>query len=87
MENYVVTTPDKLRQICIDEHLFTCGDNEAYNALFFMNEHPLRFHFDDVVSWIYLHSDGIAYLTVYVVFLAAHADYVSASLSGVVPNA
>lgn len=38
MKRYRVTTPDKLRSLCIKNNWFTCGTNAQYEKLFYANE-------------------------------------------------
>lgn len=55
MTKYSITTPEKLRMLCIKNDWFSCGTNRQYEKLFYANEHgcPL----EEIATIIWLCSD------------------------------
>lgn len=56
MKQYSVTTPERLRSLCVKNNWFTCGTNEQYEKMFYANEHfcPL----EEIATIIWICSDG-----------------------------
>lgn len=52
---YTVTTPDKLRALCIRNNWFTCGTNRQYEKLFYANETGCPI--EEIATIIWLCSD------------------------------
>ena len=55
MKKYKITTPDALRSLCIRKGWFTCGSNEQYEKLFYMNESLAPI--EEIATVIWLCSD------------------------------
>lgn len=53
--NYTVTTRENLRQLCIKNNWFTCGDCEQYEKMFYANENG--FSIEDIATIIWLCSN------------------------------
>lgn len=49
---YVITTPGKLRQLCIDENWFTSGSNEQYGKLFYANANGCPMEEIATIIWV-----------------------------------
>lgn len=54
--DYAVTSPDKLRQLCINNDWFTCGDTDQYEMLFDANRKSASL--DEMATIIYICSDA-----------------------------
>lgn len=55
-KEYSVTTPEKLRSLCIRKDYFTCGTNEQYEKLFYANRHGCPI--EEIATIIWLCSDS-----------------------------
>lgn len=55
MKQYSVTTPEKLRSLCIRKDWFTCGTNRQYEKLFEANE--MGAPIEEIATIIWLCSD------------------------------
>jgi hypothetical protein len=55
MKKYGVTTPEKLRMLCIENDWFTCGSNRQYEKMFQANE--LLAPIEEIATIIWLCSD------------------------------
>lgn len=51
MKQYSVTTPENLRQLCIEQNWFTCGTNAQYEKLFYANENGCSITGIAVIIW------------------------------------
>lgn len=59
IKKYAVTTPVRLRSLCIDNNWFTCGSNEQYSKLFYANENNFSLCYIVTIIWVcsdYNHS-------------------------------
>ena len=52
MDKYSVTTPSRLRQLCIDNNWFTNGDIDQYMKLFQANEENYAITEIALIIWI-----------------------------------
>lgn len=55
MNDYTVTTPEKLRSLCITHNLFTEGTNSQYDKLFYANANGCPI--EEIATIIWLCSD------------------------------
>lgn len=55
MKKYSVTSPMKLRSLCIEKDYFTCGSNRQYDKLFYANE--MGAPIEEIATIIWLCSD------------------------------
>ena len=55
MEKYSITTPEKLRSLCIKNNWFTCGTNRQYDKLFYAN--AMGCPLEEIATIIWLCSD------------------------------
>lgn len=49
---YTVTTPEKLRTLCIRNNWFTAGTNEQYEKLFYANEMGCPIEEITTIIWV-----------------------------------
>ena len=49
---YAITTPEKLRSLCIRKDWFTCGTNRQYEKLFYANENGAPIEEIATIIWI-----------------------------------
>lgn len=52
MEKYSVCSPEKLRNLCIENGWFTCGDYSQYEKLFYANEHGFSLEEIAIILWL-----------------------------------
>lgn len=52
MNNYSVTTPTRLRMLCIQNNWFTGGTIEQYDKLFYANEHGCPIEEIATIIWL-----------------------------------
>ena len=52
MKKYTVTSPEELRNLCIENDWFTCGTNRQYDKLFYANENACPIEEIATIIWL-----------------------------------
>lgn len=76
-KKYTIAPPDKLREICINNQLFTCANNRRYETFFKMNESGTDFNI--MVLYAYACSDITSIDIVKDILLESQNEYVQLS--------